>query len=351
MNKNNLVNLSKVSDKDLLGHFKKNKNTISSIVSPSTVWQGWLDRLNFLHTISIQELRLHCGFGYLLGSPIEKDLWRTSRLNALSKPSDEKVAFFKNIEYLVGKIPNDLRVDEPNPMRSLFSIQYEDIYVNTDTLRTQVDINNLYKLNLINSQLTIMEIGGGYGQLAMALLRSGRINKFLIVDFPETLHIVARWVKHIMPEIPVTLVESNTSGINDTEAGLVLIPNHTLFNKENFNDESIEVDLLINVNSFCEMTKEQVTGYLDHPNISFKKLYSNNRDRQFENNELNNLLTIFQSIGKVWPERKDYKMFKNHEKIFKKDKFVHIVTKEEDFESPCAITELYGFEGDEMPGI
>jgi hypothetical protein len=353
MKKNGLENLSKVSDKKLLNYFGLKRTDKKDVAAPSVVWRNWLDRLAFLHTISIQEIRLHSGFGYLLGSPIEKDLWRTSRLNSLKNSNEEKKTFYSRVESLIEDIPKPFRIDEPDPARDLFSIKYKNIHVNTDTIRTQVDVNNLYKLGLLKNKPTILEIGGGYGQLAMALLRSGKINKYIIIDFPETLHIIARWTKHVMRDLPITLIKSDIADVNKVKTnGLILVPNNILFTKNNLQGkDKIETDVLININSFCEMTKQQVTSYLTHPNIAFKNLFSNNRDRQPDNKEIDNLLSIFKSIGSVWPERDDYKSFSNHEKIFLKNKFVHVVSKQGPFNSPCKVTDLYGFEGDQMPGM
>ncbi len=61
-----------------------------------------------------------------------------------------------------------------------------------------------------------------------------------------------------------------------------------------------KIDFVINENSFCEMTKDQIDYYLT--TLNFDLLYSNNRNRQFMNFEVDNLNEILLNKFKSVPE-------------------------------------------------
>ena len=73
--------------------------------------------------------------------------------------------------------------------------------------------------------------------------------------------------------------------------------------------ENEKIDLLVNENSFSEMTSDQVNYYLD--TIPFELLYTNNRDKQFMNNELNSLNSLIVKKLKTAPDLSFYEKIYN----------------------------------------
>ena len=87
-----------------------------------TLWEKWNERLNFLKDIPIEDLRMHVGFLYFLGSPIETDYWRAQQFRHGNLESAAQIiSDFKRItqgldeEYIWSE--NDLNAE-------LFSIDY-----------------------------------------------------------------------------------------------------------------------------------------------------------------------------------------------------------------------------------
>ena len=264
---------------------------------PSKVWDGWLEDLEFLELLPDSSLRVHVGHGYLLGAPIEKDLWLT---RAGQRPGQDSGIDSRENEYfeVVRGLPSELLLTEPDPSREKFSAQLSvgdsTVWVNADTIRTQIDVANLYHLGLLEHD-SIVELGGGYGRLAHAIISSvGPHLRYGLVDFPQVLNVVERWVRHVSPEIPIYWQRNGHFFPENSPAGLHLIPTNDQL-------ESVSGDLLLNVNSFYEMRSDQVRHYLGAVMSRVPLIYSHNRDRQPDNTELTNpLREILADYGDVF---------------------------------------------------
>lgn len=101
-------------------------------------------------------MRSRAGFGYYLGAPIEKDLWRADRRN--EDPSDveanDLITTYGNIN---AGIPNAYWIGEIDPRAPLFSIPAlkpsgEKVYVNGDIIRMQIEVANIVRLGLMMSK-------------------------------------------------------------------------------------------------------------------------------------------------------------------------------------------------------
>jgi len=166
------------------------------------------------------------------------------------------------------------------------SIFYRDKYITEDVLRAQSAVSNLFQIrNLFSS---CIEIGAGYGSLANHLLKLFQIKKYFIIDHPEILYWSIVWTSLVCPNKKILLFNGNNVD-KFKDADVIFIPPFLI------DTLKFDIDLVINENSFCEMTQEQVEYYLDNKNINFKILYSNNRDRQLMNNELHSLNSILSS--------------------------------------------------------
>ncbi len=315
--------------------------------SPSQVWKEWLYQLNFLQLIYDEELRLHVGFGYYLGAPIEKDLWRVNRWSM--GDIDAGTNLINDYQNLIKDIDPKFHLSELDKNRDIISIPYsvdnKVLYLTTDIIRMQVEVSNLSKLNVLNEIDSILEIGGGYGQLCIGLFNARVCKKYYILDFPDVLNIVERWISSL--DLEIDLYNHTGADCIDHKLnlqGIHLIPNTMLTQLTN----PFSVDLVINMNSFFEMTEEQVSSYISRKYIDYKLLYSSNRDRQIQNNELNSLTTLFKQYGVLWP---NYELLPDNLKANLKKK-VYLLHPGKDYPFPILdFVNLHGIFGKEMQAL
>ena len=110
---------------------------------------------------------------------------------------------------------------------------------------------------------------------------------------------VNRWISTLGLGVQIyNYTDSNFSDKDLYKPGLHLMPNNLL----PMLDSALDVDLLINMNSFCEMSSDQIHQYLSLKYIDFNVLYSSNRDREIMNTEMNSLTEMFNDYGQLWPD-------------------------------------------------
>jgi hypothetical protein len=292
------------------------------------LWENWNKRLKFLENIPSEELRLHVGFLYFLGSPITVDYWvaqqqRNGNLESANQIKSDFERITQGIDEKYIWSENDLNAE-------LFSIDYltvknKKVVLNTDVLRTQIDITNLVKFNLLPRLKNIVEVGGGYGHLALAILKLFPEINYRIIDYSQQLKIISRYLSYNGIE---------TSYGSDSQVQLI--------DQEKIL-EPVTCDLLVNVNSFCEMPINDILKYVNQKLIKYDVLYSNNRENQFMNSQLNEKLsTIFKKVGFIYPELEDYLA---HENDF--HKYVFLVSPDSNFyeSSLLSISKIVGITG------
>lgn len=318
------------------------------INAPSDLWTTWLDQLSFLRFIPNDQLRLHVGFGYYLGAPIESDIWRESRARKNSS-KDLRNNLINEYKELTKNIPESYMISEKDKIAPLICTEYitntgnkKNICI--DILRMQVDVTNLFKLGLLEEAKTILEIGGGYGQLAAGILHAKKNLVYVIVDFPDILNIVNRWVSHAHSEIPIhSFLEETNKSIDSLNPGLNLISN------ANWKKLNIKPELIININSFCEMTEDQIIDYIKSPIFNDAYFYSNNRDKQFQNDEILSLTNILKKNGFLWPSPNEYE--KCIDRYVKKKIYVYTKKKTKKLSTSLQLEDLVGIWGREMPAM
>ena len=302
----------------------------SGLQNPSSIWRTWLEDLAFLATLPNDQLRLHVGFGYYLGAPIEKDLWAAA--SSLAELPDKRIEKYQ-ADYLelTQGVPENLCISELDSSRERFSIQnMQGKFLNTDILRTQAEVSNLHLLGLFDEAEQIVEIGGGYGQLALALVSAMPRVKYVIVDFPEILDVVSRWISYVAPNLRIQrfkmdsaiTIEESLEGGRFQEPGVYLVDN-------NLEGSLIKADLLINCNSFCEMSTSQVRHYCDRNFIVWDSLYSSNREKQFLNKDSQMPISeVLADFGQLWPTPDVYKALREQGLIrFDDSKFVYVLVR------------------------
>jgi hypothetical protein len=169
-------------------------------------------------------------------------------------------------------------------------------FVSTDIARFQRSIATLSRkgildeLTLLNFPSRIVEIGGGYGGLALHLSGILKSCRYVLVDLPETLVFSAAYLvlqapaKRLYLYDPVDPLDAKTLACFD----FVLLPDYRLDALIDF-----EFDLAINVASMQEMRVDQIERYLDFIRKTCRGVfYTCNRDRQNRNDELPSLFDL-----------------------------------------------------------
>ncbi len=105
---------------------------------------------------------------------------------------------------------------------------------------------------------SVLEIGGGAGVLACILLRKSTVRRYALVDLPEMLLLSSLTIRELFPELPLVFSFRQPEGVLALpERGVLLV---TPQDAGRLPPSSF--DLCVNLNSFQEMTAEQVDGYL-----------------------------------------------------------------------------------------
>ena len=129
-------------------------------------------------------------------------------------------------------------------------------------LNTQM-VFSYYVYNIINSFLSdtnalkILEIGGGNGNL-MSVLHDNCPNSTIIdVDLPETLSSAILFIKEMYPDSKILLPnEIDGKSIEDYDF-VFITPSQLEF------IENSSIDIAVNISSFQEMTRQQISHYFN----------------------------------------------------------------------------------------
>jgi len=238
----------------------------------------------------------------------------------------EKYAGAFGYRFLTEDIPEAYWVSEPEvPGSSIpLGINYRGKIINQPTIRYQRCISNLYLAGILPQFLEkegnsiILEVGGGHGGLAHALgsILTGK-STYIIIDLPEMLLFSGGYLIVNNPQKNIYLYEKSTftpeflkEEIHDYD--YVLIPNYVV--KDLYALD--EINLMANLLSFPEMTREQVDEYLQlgHSKLS-GYLCSDNMDKHPYNNQLagDTITTILESRFHLFPPPQLYEgQFEEH---------------------------------------
>ncbi len=172
-------------------------------------------------------------------------------------------------------------------------------FVSADIARFQRSVATLSrqgvlgKLTSLGFPARVIEIGGGYGGLALHVSRILGTCRYLLVDLPETLVFSASYLvlqapaKRLYLYDPAERLDAGTLA----EFDFVLLPDYCLDALT-----GSEFDLAINVASMQEMRVDQVERYLDFIRMTCRGVfYSCNRDCQNRNDELPSLFDLMRA--------------------------------------------------------
>lgn len=244
---------------------------------PSEVWEFVTQVFRYLHSFPPEQfgnLRLHTY--HIDGSTYWKVL--------LSKEKD----YILHFSYLYEDLPDRYKLTAPEACGEYgWELQggyfvNDKILVWQELIKALLSSGKLTELEEVISPI-ILEIGGGYGSLTHHLYSLIPQARFVIVDLPETLLFSASYLSLIHGDERVLLVE-NEQAISLEDIGnytFILVPNFLLPSLAD-----LKFDLSINVESFQEMTSDQVSEYLEFLHPRTKALLSWNYERSYFNMEL-----------------------------------------------------------------
>ncbi len=308
MNYNEKIEHLKYSVKAMLQERGRGAQETSSCAA-SAIWSEAMSILDYAINLSAEnflKIRFHTSF--ITGEPAF-NFWH------IYPPHDpEEYAESSNYKSYTTDLPEAYWIGDPpiptapNPI----GVNYRGKIINQVISRYQNFISNLYFMGILpeflekNDNNIILEIGGGHGGVAHALgsILGGK-STYIILDLPETLLFSGGFLIANNPDKNIYIYEKSTftpeflsSGIGDYD--YVLLPNYVL--KEL--GALPEINLAINLWSFQEMTREQVTEYVDfaHSKLS-GYIYSSNFDRHPYNDSLapDTITSILNSRFELFP--------------------------------------------------
>jgi hypothetical protein len=169
--------------------------------------------------------------------------------------------------WMIKGLPNELLADSP---RICGEAGWEENgrIINEDTLAYQRHLSTLYRSGVIDAlkkkqQLSILEIGGGYGGLAFSLKQLFPQAKYAMIDLPESLVFPAIYLNVAFNESvpPQSFYDGNDSrALVMDGSDFVFVPN---FLMRELLTTGRKFDFIINTGSFGEMTRAQVEDYAD----------------------------------------------------------------------------------------
>ena len=147
-----------------------------------------------------------------------------------------------------------------NPMRAIIDNQE----VNWTDIRL---VYNAWRINSLltesnSKNLTIVDIGGGYGGLIAKLKMLYPKAKFISFDLPEVNAVQTWYLSHLYPDANILDYQSYTqdsSRLINGDFDFAILPGWCI---ESVADDS--VDLFINIRSMMEMNKTTIAFYFDH---------------------------------------------------------------------------------------
>lgn len=276
-------NLKRCVEKMLDEHQRLHPDRKASDEDP--VWSVTLSALNYVRHLPEEDLlkiRLHTS---LITGDYVFQYWH-------KYPPINPEFFAEEIGYkaITSNIPEKYWIGEPHNSKILsdIGVSYRGRVINKDIMRYQSCISNLYLMGILDrlhaqsEKGLIMEVGGGYGALAHHIigLLKDKVT-YVIIDLPEMLMFSASYIIANNPDKKIYIYdkESWTPDLlkNKTpEYDVMFIPHYAL--------DSLyalpSLDLMINMQSFQEMSESVVERYLKFGNEKLKGwFYSNNIDR------------------------------------------------------------------------
>jgi len=152
------------------------------------------------------------------------------------------------------------------------------VMINNDLLRYMEIIEKLDNQKILNDKTSsILEIGGGYGGLAVQFKKNFTDLTYYIVDIPQTLYFSVSHIMNVFPESNIYIYQDGDGIVDFCKYDFVFLPPWGI---SAVPDNS--VDITVNQASLGEMTAKQVDFYLT--NIArVNKVVFLSHNRRFNN--------------------------------------------------------------------
>lgn len=274
------------------------------------IWSAPCKYYKYLLNLSSEDLkciRFHTG---LLTGLIPWRYWNTT-------PDNESEILVAKTDYdnATEDLAEKYWISEPSTLFGLpLGFEYKKRILNYDISRYQWCVALLAKTEVFNleryqNKQIVIEIGGGYGGLANAIqtLLNGRIT-YVIVELPEILMFSAIYLKLLNPDKKMYIYGSDFDIEKILDYDFVLLPNYVDLNGIK------KVHIGLNMWSFQEMTKEQVTKYLDFFKAKLGYcLYSLNLDKHPTNQSDFSVTQLLKERFQLYPDPESYEEQYNKE--------------------------------------
>ncbi len=272
----------------------RNKGGFNPCFNLNLLWrnfESYIEYIRYLPSKYLVDIRVHSGHAFFSNN------WAADYHDGHKIKSDDEALDTKLVKkYLehVKDIPKKYWCSESRSSEivSQIGIKYGDYLINRDIVKEQGCVSNLYQLGIIDllekRDSVVVEIGSGYGQLAYQLASKIESNIcYLCIDYPESLFWSSVFLTVNTIEDSVFVYSSDDIHLEINELirkyKYIMIPNYLINQLKKIN----QIDLVINQNSFQEMSEDQVDSYMSILNESnIEILYSYNADGQNQNSEL-----------------------------------------------------------------
>ncbi|MAW17709.1 MAG: hypothetical protein CMJ01_04065 [Pelagibacteraceae bacterium] len=178
---------------------------------------------------------------------------------------EKRFSGFQQLEFNKKKI----LADSYNHCKKIFPFNYE---INDHIIRSYYYLNILNSYLDLNKNLSVIEIGGGNGNLISLIKSHFKSNCVIDIDLSETLLLAVTYLNHLFPNSKILLPNEINFSIDEKIMNehdfIFLKPSQINLIKEN------SIDLSINSSSFHEMNKMQISEYVQLiQNVSKKGAY------------------------------------------------------------------------------
>ena len=198
-----------------------------------------------------------------------------------------ELQIFTRMVWVVAKRYDKLKVlktlQEPaygNP----FNIKFDDRLISQDLANSLLEMYSVFDFSPppIDSRFTVCELGAGYGRNAYVFLSIFKNCKYIIVDIPPALYVSQEYISEIFKDKKIMRFSSfsNLEEVADelNSADIVfLLPHQADLLKEK------SIDYFINISSFHEMTKPQVSKYFELIDRITRGYFYTNQWNSFKN--------------------------------------------------------------------
>lgn len=287
------------------------ENSCSGTGAPSPIWLEVVSVFEYLLELSpdsLKNIRFHTGL--INGTAWE--YWHPY-------PAVDPLAEVNRLGYvhMISGIPERFWATEP-PTPGIprpLGINYKDRIVNSNIARFQNCMSILYYSGAMafidenDEKQLLVEIGGGYGGLTHCLGAGfGTKATCIIVDLPEMLLISGAFLIANNPDKKIWIYderEAHGSNFfqNILESDFVLLPNFVAKRLSEVKD----IAVIVNIQSFQEMSNDQVIEYLD---LAVEKLsfclYSDNLDCHPHNGSLSSVSSLLEQRFLLNPAPRKY---------------------------------------------